>query len=77
MNFEAIEEAKKKAKSGNLSPEVEAHLNESYPEVRPGTSRWRTTKEGWDESSLQGGSGEAAKRGPRSSRDRPRAWYGL
>jgi hypothetical protein len=35
MNFEAIEEAKKKAKSGNLSPEAEAHLNESYPEVRP------------------------------------------
>jgi mannose-6-phosphate isomerase-like protein (cupin superfamily) len=36
MDFEAIEAAKKKAKrSGNLSPEAEAHLNESHPEVRP------------------------------------------
>jgi mannose-6-phosphate isomerase-like protein (cupin superfamily) len=41
MNFEAIEEAKKQAKSANLSNENEMHLNESHPEVRA----WNLTAE--------------------------------
>jgi quercetin dioxygenase-like cupin family protein len=41
MNLKAIEEAKKQAKSGNLSTENEMHLNESHPEVRA----WNLTAE--------------------------------
>lgn len=41
MNFEAIEEAKKQATSGDLSDENEMHLNESHPEVRT----WNLTAE--------------------------------
>jgi mannose-6-phosphate isomerase-like protein (cupin superfamily) len=41
MDFEAIEQAKKQAKSGNLSSENEMHLNESHPEVRA----WNLTAE--------------------------------
>jgi quercetin dioxygenase-like cupin family protein len=41
MNLEAIEAAKKQAKSGDLSNENEMHLNESHPEVRA----WNLTAE--------------------------------
>ncbi len=34
MRFEAIEEAKKTARIGNLSPRNEMHLNNSHPELR-------------------------------------------
>ena len=41
MDFEAVEEAKKRAGRGELSNEKEVHLNESHPEVRA----WNLTAE--------------------------------
>jgi hypothetical protein len=35
MRFEAIEEAKKAARVGNLSPENDLRLNDSHPQLDP------------------------------------------